>query len=232
MAPAHVVAMQPPPLGVKAVLVGAESEIEAFDNATGRLFEDLTARIAPASLHVVRFSERRIPDTERSDLPRILQGIASMQAGPTDSCLIFVTGHGSPNRGVALPRSGNYLMPNALDRAIAHGCGERPTVVVISACFSGIFAASSVARDNRIVLTAARRDRPSFGCDAENDYTYFDGCFLSAFENKALTTWEEVAQSASVCVGKLERAQHFQPSEPQLFVGGAVAGLKLPGANP
>ncbi len=220
-----------PPLGVKAVLVGAESEIDAFDNATGRLFDDLKARVAPGSLHVARFAERRIPDTERSALPRILRGIEAMQAGPNDSCLIFVTGHGSPNRGVALPRSGNFLTPNALDRAITSGCGDRPTVVVISACFSGIFAASSVARDNRIVMTAARKDRPSFGCDVESDYTYFDGCFLSAFENRASATWEDVARSATACVGKLEQAQDFQPSEPQTFVGRAVAGLKLPGAD-
>lgn len=232
MVPPTIVAQAPAPTGgLKAVLVGAEGSINAFDNATRRFLEDLSALVPPDALHAVRYAERRIPETERSDLPGILRGIASMRAGPNDHCLIYVTGHGGQGRGVYISRSDDFLKPNALDQAITQGCGDRPTVVIISACFSGLFAKSSVARDNRIVLTAARRDRPSFGCGVDDKYTYFDGCFLTAFENANLDTWEEVARSAIACVAKRERAEDFDPSEPQLFVGNGVRGLRRPGAR-
>ena len=217
------------PLRVKAVMVGAESSIKAFDNATDRFSKSLTARVGPNRATIARFSNRPIPETERSEIPGVLRAIEAMQAGPNESCLIFVTGHGIQDRGVAFPRSKDYLRQNALDRAIAQGCGNRPTVVVISACFSGGYTTGPVARDNRIVLTAARRDRPSFGCGVQNNFTYFDGCFLSGFEDKASTTWEDVARSAIACVGSLERTDDFEPSEPQLYVGRTVVGLKLPG---
>ena len=213
---------------VKAILVAAESSIRAFDNATGRFANALAARVAPDTASIVRFSNRPIPGTKRSGLPGILRAIEMMQAGSNESCLIYVTGHGSPDEGVSLPRSDDFLRPNALSRALVRGCGDRPTVVVISACFSGGFVASSAVRDNRIVLTAARQDRPSFGCGIQDKFTYFDGCFLSAFEDKLSTTWEDVARSAIACVGRLEQASDFEPSEPQLYVGRAVAGLKLP----
>jgi hypothetical protein len=218
-------------LHVKAVLVAAERSIKAFDNAADRFASALAARVAPDTVAIARFSNRPIPGTERSEQPEILRAIETMQAAPNESCLIYVTGHGSPNKGVALPRSDDYLGRNQLDQAIARGCGNRPTVVVISACFSGRYATGRIARDNRIVLTAARADRPSFGCGVRDQFTYFDGCFLTAFEDKVATTWEDVARSATACVAQLERASEFTPSEPQLFVGRAVTGLKLPGAG-
>jgi Peptidase C13 family len=218
------------PLHVRAVVVAAERSIGAFDNATGRFARALNARVGPGGADIVRFSNRPLPNTQRSDVPSILNAIAAMHAGPNESCLVYVTGHGAPGSGVSFPRTDDFLRRIDLDRAITSGCGDRPTVVVISACFSGIYATRPVARDNRIVLTAARRDRPSFGCGVKDEFTYFDGCFLSAFEDRSATTWEDVAHAAIACVGKLEQAQDFQPSEPQLFVGKDVAGLKLPGA--
>jgi hypothetical protein len=57
-------------------------------------------------------------------------------------------------------------------------CGEKPTVVVLSSCFSGVFV-PALARPDRIVLMAARRDRNSFGCGQTDRYPYFDKCVLS-----------------------------------------------------
>ena len=58
-------------------------------------------------------------------------------------------------------------------------CGNRPSVIVMSACYSGQFVAP-LQGDNRIIMTAARPDRTSFGCGELDHYTFFDDCFLRA----------------------------------------------------
>ena len=71
-----------------------------------------------------------------------------------------------------------FLDPVRLDRALAQGCGEAPTVVVLSGCYSGIFARPPMTRPNRVILTAARIDRPSFGCSIEDQFTEFDAHYF------------------------------------------------------
>jgi hypothetical protein len=62
---------------------------------------------------------------------------------------------------------------------VNEACADRMTVVVVSACYSGIFV-PALQTDNRMVLTAARPDRTSFGCGEANVYTFFDQCFLES----------------------------------------------------
>src|SRR5207302_1931394 len=71
--------------------------------------------------------------------------------------------------------------PGVLDAMLDKSCGARPTVVVISACFSGVVV-PTLARGNRMILTAARPDRSSFGCGESDKYPYFDDCFLQSMK--------------------------------------------------
>jgi hypothetical protein len=116
-----------------------------------------------------------------------------------------------------------------LDRALTSGCGDAPTVVIISGCFSGSFTKSPMARENRIVLTAAREDRPSFGCGAGSQYTFYDRCLLRAMDRAA--TWRAAYDNIRTCVSARESALRFRPSEPQAWFGDAVSKLPLPGRS-
>ena len=69
------------------------------------------------------------------------------------------------------------LPPQIMDQMISSACGRRPTIVIISACFSGVFV-PALADANRMILTAARPDRSSFGCSESDKYPYFDACML------------------------------------------------------
>jgi hypothetical protein len=100
-----------------------------------------------------------------------------------------------------------------------------PTVVIVSACYSGSFAAGKMARSNRILLTAARGDRPSFGCQAHRIYNFFDECLLGVLPQAA--TWRSVSDGADRCVQRMEHALGVRPSEPQAYFGGTVAALKV-----
>ena len=96
-------------------------------------------------------------------------------------------------------------------------CGVRPTVVVVSSCFSGVFV-PALEGPNRMVLTAARPDRTSFGCGQADRYTYFDGCFLQSMSQTHDFT--ALALATRACVAKLEADTHVSPaSEPQIVIG-------------
>jgi hypothetical protein len=96
-------------------------------------------------------------------------------------------------------------------------------VVVISACFSGVFV-PALAGANRMVLTAARPDRSSFGCGEADKYPYFDECFLSSISDAK--TFPALGAAVQTCVATREVKEGMKPpSEPQLFIGGALRPL-------
>jgi hypothetical protein len=118
------------------------------------------------------------------------------------------------------------LGPGELDRALVTGCGTQPTIVIVSSCFSGIFAEPPMLRPNRIILTAARPDRASFGCGAGFIYTIFDQCLLGAIDGAA--DWHTVYDRARRCVAIHEAAMKLLPSEPQANFGALVSAMPGP----
>jgi hypothetical protein len=128
-----------------------------------------------------------------------------------------------------LVASQRYLTPDLLDDALETGCGEAPTVVIISGCYSGIFAQPPMTRPNRIILTAAREDRSSFGCGARFQYTFYDRCLLRGMDHAA--TWQAAYDTIRSCVAARESAQSFQPSGPQVWIGEEVASAPVPGSR-
>jgi hypothetical protein len=98
--------------------------------------------------------------------------------------------------------------------------------VVISSCFSGSFARPPMTRDNRIILTAARPDRTSFGCHAGRTYTVYDQCLLEGLDRTA--TWNQLYLSVKSCVDAEERREDVTPSEPQAWFGHNFGEASLP----
>jgi hypothetical protein len=195
-----------------------------FDNAGRQVAE----RLAPGASIAARLSAAA---TRADELPATLAetvaAIEAMRPEPGQGCLVFLTSHGDARRGLLLARRNEALTPAVLDAALEHGCGAAPTVAIVSGCFTGRFARPPMARANRVVLTAARADRPSFGCGAGYTYTVYDECLLAALGESP--TWEAVHTLIRGCVARKEREQGFAASEPQAFFGASVAGLPLPG---
>jgi hypothetical protein len=152
----------------------------------------------------------------------VRQRIAGMHAGAGEGCLVFLTSHGSAE-GLALAAQQEVLTPTLLNGALLIGCAERPTVVIVSTCSSGSFVDGIMARPNRIILTAARADRTSFDCGAEETYTYFDGCLFAALPDAA--DWQTIFTRTKACVADKEAALNQPASEPQARFGSAVARL-------
>jgi Peptidase C13 family len=190
---------------------------EGFDNARRDVTQAL-ARVGFQPTNIRQFSVRpeRYPDTrpEKAE-PRAIYGAMADLAGKAPGgCVFYLTSHGLPE-GAQVDQG--ILRPGVLGEMLDRACGKRPTVVVISACFSGVFV-PSLAKPNRMVLTAARPDRTSFGCGQDNKYPYFDECFLSSMPGSR--DFGGLAGAVRECVRTREMTEGVSPpSEPQIWVG-------------
>ena len=216
------------PMGTWQVVLAAGDDAEpVFDNATRAVAVQLAAAGIPArNIHRLSASPAELHGgVESATAAALLRRIAGLPAAPGDRCLVFLTSHGERGTGLWLARSDRALRPAELAHALSQGCAAVPTVVIVSGCYSGGFAAGAMARPNRVILTAARADRPSFGCQARRSYTFFDECLLRALPKSA--TWRAVFLGAKACVGHLEHALGERASDPQAYFGAAAATLRI-----
>ena len=211
----------------QVVLAAGDDAEPVFDNATRALSQRLAAAGVPTgNIHRLSASAGELGTAVEPALANVLlRRIGALPARPGDRCLIFLTSHGEQGAGLWLARSNTAVSPDELAQALSRGCAAVPTVVVVSACYSGGFAKGKMAKPNRIVLTAARNDRPSFGCQVHRVYNFFDECLLGALPKSA--TWRAVADGSRECVSRMERALGERPSEPQAYFGAAVANLNV-----
>jgi Peptidase C13 family len=211
----------------QVVLAAGDNSEPVFDNATREMSRRLVAAGVPAgNIHRLSASATELADgAEPAGAEILLRRVADLPARPGDRCLIFLTSHGERGAGLWLARSNRALSPDELARALSGGCAAVPTVVVVSACYSGSFATGKMAKPNRVILTAARSDRPSFGCQPHRTYNFFDECLLGALPRSA--TWRAAFDGATGCVRRMERALGARPSGPQAYFGRAVAGLNI-----
>ncbi len=215
-----------PPVGRwQAVLAAGDDAQPVFDDATRALARRLIASGVPvANIYRLSASPAEIRrGVEPATAEKLLRRIADLPARAGDRCLVFLTSHGEHNAGLWLARSDRALRPEELGEALSRGCAAVPTVVIVSGCYTGGFAAGTMDKPNRIILTAASRDRPSFGCQAERTYTFFDQCLLDALPKAA--NWQVVFRGTSSCVSREEHSLGERPSQPQAYFGPAVARL-------
>jgi hypothetical protein len=211
----------------QAVLVAGDDAQPVFDNAVEALARWLGAGGVPISdIHRLSASRGpRDPGVELASAERIVQRIASLRPQPDAACLIFITSHGQHGQGIWLAYSSEYLQPASLAQALSIGCAAVPTVVILSSCYSGAFTVGAMRAPNRIVLSAARADRPSFGCQADRTYTVFDECLLAAMPRAP--TWRAVYAASLGCVRAREKRLGVLPSQPQASFGAAVRNLPV-----
>ncbi len=212
------------PTGWKAVLIAGDDHEPAFDNAVDAMAAKLEGFGVPRSdIAVLKASDY---DDHGATQSNVRRAFTAMRPTATEGCFVFVTSHGGEGRGLFLVRDGLFITPAELARLLNSSCGNRPTVVVASGCYAGIFARDrAVPAANRVILMAARADRPSFGCDAGLRYTVFDQCVLDTMERGM--TWSDVMNRTRQCVSARERAMGDRPSYPQISVGAAAAGLRV-----
>jgi Peptidase C13 family len=213
----------PQPTGWKAVLIAGDDQEPAFDNAVDAMAAKLARLgIARRDITILKATAR---GAQAATKENIVEAFANLTPGHGQGCFIFVTSHGGRDSGLVMTRAQAMLTPSDLDDLLRGPCEDKPTVVIASGCFSGIFAeGGSMPATNRVILTAARDDRTSFGCDAKRKYTVFDECVLGSIERGL--PWQAVMDQARACVASDEQKLGVMPSSPQIWIGGDVASLR------
>jgi hypothetical protein len=209
----------------RVLLVAGDDSEAVFDNAVDR-FTEILADKPGVELYRLTSDRRLRNATRRLASAKAID--SALTGSAAQGCFVFMTSHGTTD-GLMLredDESKRILSPGKLDRILDKHCGDRPTVVVVSACHSGVFIGKASKGDNRIWLTAARDDRVSFGCGAEFELTYFDECLLGAWPNSQ--TWQQLFDRTRTCVRLKESELSETSSIPQAFFGAKVKDLQLP----
>src|ERR1700720_4475721 len=166
----------------------------------------------------VQYNSRKGGGATIEGLAMSLQAAANGMDADNDILFLILTSHGS-RAGLAVKagRLTQTLTPSNLADMLARS-GMRYKVVVISACYSGVFI-PRLANLDTLVITAADADHPSFGRRDKTKWTYFGNAFFNVAlrQSKSLKDAFVVARAL---VQKREQREHFEPSNP-LMAGGA-----------
>jgi Peptidase C13 family len=194
-------------------LFGAQSVFES--EAKGAA--DIVARQLDANAVVVRANTKRRGDVTIASIENALQSAAERMDRENDLLFLILTSHGS-QAGVAVQAGSREetLTPAALAGMLGR-TGIQHRIVVISACYSGVFV-GPLANDDTLVITAADFNHSSFGCQDKVKWTYFG----DAFFNKALrhtTDLRSAFATARKLISVRERQEGLVPSNPQIAGG-------------
>jgi Peptidase C13 family len=154
-----------------------------------------------------------------------LREAANGMDAENDVLFLILTSHGS-RAGLAVKagRLTQTLTPSNLAGMLAR-TGVRHKVIVISACYSGVFI-PRLANPNMLVITAADAARPSFGCEDKAKWTYFGDAFFNIALRQAKSL-KDAFVVARALVRKRERREHFEPSNPLMAGGENVQPLLI-----
>ena len=153
-----------------------------------------------------------------SGLAQSLKALAARMDPDNDVLVLFLTSHGSQdglevqNGSLPLAQLAPADLSEALDTA-----GIRWRVIVVSACYAGVFL-DELKGDTTAIVTAADAEHTSFGCEEDRDLTWFGEAFLKDSLPGA-ASFEDAFRKAPALIAQREDAEHQIHSNPQLYVG-------------
>jgi hypothetical protein len=143
-------------------------------------------------------------------------------ADPAEDVLVlYTTGHGAPY-GITYHDGdeGFGVLTPARLAGLLNELGLRNRLLILSACYSGLFV-PALYSETTAIFTAASAARPSFGCAPNNDWTFFGDAMI----NRALRKPQPLAAASAEAlklVGEWEAGRKYEPSYPQVSIGSRV----------
>ncbi len=170
------------------------------------------------------------PDGQRDDLPRgsiesllvSLGHIAEVMDTDEDVLVLYTTSHGS-KWGLAYHYgdSGYGIFSPARLKVALEELGIVRRILVISACYSGVFVPAMASADTAI-LTAAASERNSFGCEPQNDWTFYGDAMINRAMRQPVPL-SEVASEVNRTIAEWESGRRLLASLPQTSIGAGVS---------
>ncbi|WP_335423555.1 C13 family peptidase [Gemmobacter denitrificans] len=144
-----------------------------------------------------------------------------------DLVVVLLTSHGLPGEiAVRHPGMKHHTSLTASDlRQLLRPLENDRHVVILQACYSGSLI-PALQSPNRIILTAARADRTSFGCAPGSNNTWFIRSLVEELQQGG--SWQDVYLRTRSRVQGYERRKGIgihENSQPQASVGGRMQGL-------
>ena len=163
-----------------------------------------------------------LPKGSLTSLTLVLARVAELMDPSEDVLVLYSTSHGAPVGLAYHDGDSGYgiLAPSRLGSVLGE-LGIRRRIVLLSACYSGVFVPFLRSPDTAVV-TAASAERSSFGCQADNDWTFFG----DALVNNALRKPQPLAAAAAEAgqaIAGWEASYGLQASQPQVVIGEAVS---------
>jgi hypothetical protein len=214
VSPTHAVEDAP---RVSVVSFGLFGDQGVFRNEATGAAQVVAGRFGRGPINV-QYNSKKGGGATIEALAMSLQVAANGMDAENDVLFLILTSHGSRD-GLAVKagRLTQTLTPSGLANMLAR-TGVRHKVVVISACYSGVFI-PRLANPDVLVITAADADHPSFGCRDKAKWTYFGDAFFNVALRQARSLKEAFAVARAL-VRKRELRERFEPSNP-LMAGGA-----------
>ena len=164
----------------------------------------------------------QLPLATRGNLAYSLDAMGKVLDPDEDVLFLYLTSHGLDNNSFYLhtgPKQEDFLAPRELAKMLENAkIGN--AVIVVSACYSGAFI-QALRSPRHVVITAARRDRPSFGCGNTDSATWFGRAFLVEALNST-NDFTAAFDMAATTVRRREKQEGETPSVPQFESGKQV----------
>jgi hypothetical protein len=158
-----------------------------------------------------------LPMGSPGNIAAALARIAELM-GPEDVLVLYTTSHGAQFGVVYNDGDAGFGMlgPSKL-AGLLNELGIANRLLLVSACYSGVFVPTLVT-ESTAIMTAASSTRTSFGCRADNDWTFFGDALI----NRALRKPQPLAiaaAEATMTIAEWEAQGRLTPSEPQSYIG-------------
>ena len=189
------------------------------------------ASVLPIKDRIIRLINDRdtlktIPLANLQNFQAAVHAIGNVMDKDNDILVLFMTSHGE-KAGFALQLPGGVaeLTPQQVAAAL-DGDGIKNRIVIVSACYSGIFV-PPLKNANTIVMTASDAQNTSFGCAPERDWTYFGDAFFRQSLHPGID-FESAFDHARILIQGWELMDHAPPSNPQGEFGRALVDKLAP----
>src|SRR6266852_195689 len=209
----HGAAFKPKVVVAAFGLYGDQGVFESEANGAARIVADRFG----GSPVIVRANTKRRDDANLETVAAALQAAAKAMDVQNDILFVILTSHGAQaGLEVKAGTRQETLSPLNLVRVL-NDTLVRHRVVIISACYSGVFI-RPLADPDTLIITAADADHTSFGCKNGNDWTYFGDAFFNTALRRTPNLRDAFALASSL-IRKREQQGGLKPSNPQMAGG-------------
>jgi hypothetical protein len=159
------------------------------------------------------------PQGSPAHLATALAAIATKMDLKEDVLVFYSTSHGDASLGLVYRDGENgygMIAPKRM-KALFGDLGIERRILLLSACYSGVFVPEMESKDS-VLVTAASAYRTSFGCTPGNDWTFFGDALVNTALRKSQPLGK-AADEATALISTWEAKLGLYPSQPQISIG-------------